>query len=402
MIQLRYSLALATVAALATGCSGGTQPGLPPATAPASATARAQSAQTNPQNYVRACNTLGLGEEVLCDALVRTDVGSRNVVKGFTPSELRDAYGIPQQGAPGQTVGIVDAQDDPNAEFDMGRYRAHFGLPPCTTANGCFRKLNQAGIAGDYPSANANWAEEISLDLDMVSAMCPACHILLVEGTSPSFRNLGMAVDTAVAKGATVVSNSYGGVEFAATDKHYDHKGVTIVASTGDHGFAASPQQPASFGTVVAVGGTSLVRATGGRRWAETAWSDAGAGCSQLVAKPAWQHDTGCAMRMEADVSAVADPHTGVAVYDSFGSLEPWLEFGGTSVSTPIVASLYALAGNAATQNGAKALWLGGGSHLFDVVAGNDGTCLPLYFCNASTGYDGPTGWGTPNGLLAL
>jgi subtilase family serine protease len=398
------ALAFATLALLVSACSG-TQAGVP-AQMPAAAAGRSSSpaqVPSDPQNnFVRACPTLRPREEVLCGALIRTDASSLPIA-GLTPDDLHQAYNIPKSGGAGHTIGIVDALDDPYAETDLAHYRAHFHLPPCTTANGCFRKLNQSGVAAHYPSSDVGWSHEISLDLDMASAICPACHIVLVEGTSPTFANLGKAVDTAVAKGAETVSNSYAGEEYAGYDKHYDHKGVVIVASSGDTGFGAGPLQPASFSTVVAVGGTSLFQTAGGRGWTETAWRLGGAGCSARVRKPAWQHDTGCSMRTETDVSAVADPNTGVAVYDSLSQYgTQWLTFGGTSVSSPIIAALYALAGNAAAQNGAHGIWQDGGAHLFDVTAGTDGYCTPAYLCTAGPGYDAATGWGTPNGLGAF
>lgn len=375
---------------------------------PAAAAAKAASSSQGQAaiTFVRACAVLQLGDDVLCDALIRTDVRStqRNphVLSGLTPNDLHKAYNIPATGGNGRIIGIVDAQDNPNAESDMGTYRARFHLPPCTTANKCFRKINQKGVSGKYPAGNSGWGKEISLDLDMASAVCPACRIVLVEATSASFVNLGISVDTAVAAGAKVVSNSYGGAEFAAYDRHYDHKGVTIVASSGDGGFSTGPEQPASLGTVVAVGGTTLVAAPGARGWTESAWSGGGAGCSQLVAKPSWQHDTGCTNRTLVDISAVADPASGVVISDTFGTGGTWFEVGGTSVSTPIVASLFALSGNTASPDAAQKFWKSQGSDLYDTIAGSDGACFPFYLCTSGPGYDAPTGWGTPNGLGAF
>jgi hypothetical protein len=353
--------------------------------------------------FVHACETSQLDEQVLCHALIRTDLhSSESKTLGVTPADLHSAYAIPNAGGGGRIIGIVDAFDNPNAESDLAHYRAKFHLSPCTTANKCFTKLNQRGIAASYPTANTGWGKEISLDLDMASAVCPACRILLVEGDSPSFENLGRSVDTAVAKGANAVSNSYGGPEFTAHDPHYDHKGVLIVASSGDGGYSTGPQEPAAFSTVVAVGGTTLTASTGGRGWTETAWGDGGAGCSQLVKKPAWQHDSGCAGRTLVDIAAIADPATPVAIYDTFGTGGGWLTVGGTSVSTPIVTSLFVLSGNAASQTAAQNLWKGAGTALFDVTTGSDGACFPFYLCTSGAGFDAPTGWGTPNGLGAL
>lgn len=331
-----------------------------------------------------------------------TGFNCTNPPPGYTPCTLQSAYKLPSSAGSGQTVAIVDAFDDPNAEADLGVYRAQFGIAPCTTANGCFRKVNQSGTQGSYPSSNASWAQEISLDVDMVSATCPNCHILLVEANSNSLADLAASVDTAANLGANAVSNSYGGGESSgelSSDTHYNHPGVAITASSGDSGFGA--QYPAASQFVTAVGGTSLVSAGTSRGWSETAWSGAGSGCSAFEPKPSWQTDPGCANRTIADVSAVADPSTGVAVYDSFCRRGcGWLVFGGTSVSSPIIASVYGLAGNASSVTYGSFSY-SHTSSLFDVVGGSNGSC-GTYLCNAVAGYDGPTGNGSPSGSGAF
>jgi subtilase family serine protease len=325
---------------------------------------------------------------------------------GWHPADLQAAYNLdPTKGA-GQTVAIVDAYDDPNAESDLAVYRSTFGLPPCTTDNGCFRKVDQRG-GQQLPVANGGWAEEISLDLDMVSAICPLCNILLVEGDSGIALDLGEAVNTAVSLGATEVSNSYGyrGTPRGrqALSAFYDHPGVPITVSSGDDGYNVPANEiPASFSNVTAVGGTSLYRAPKqARGFRETAWAGAGSGCSYYGQKPRWQTDTGCAKRSFADVAAVADPFTGVTVYDSFKADTGFEVFGGTSVSSPIIAAVYALAGNGANVKEARHAYTHP-SALFDVTEGNNGTCSVAYLCNAGPGYDGPTGLGTPNGTGAF
>jgi subtilase family serine protease len=314
---------------------------------------------------------------------------------GYGPADLQSAYALPSATAgSGQTVAIVDAFDDPVAEQDLADYRAHYGLPPCTTANGCFRKVNQTGGTLPMPPVGADWGLEISLDLDMVSAVCPNCHILLVEANTNLNTDLYTAVDTAARLGANAISNSYGGGESSSEtsqDVHFNHPGVAITASSGDDGYGVS--YPAASRFVTAVGGTSLTRGGGSRGWTESAWSGAGSGCSAYEAKPAWQTNTGCNKRTVSDVSAVADPNTGVAVL--YGGL--WFTVGGTSASSPIVAGVYALAGNASSVNYGSYPY----SHtsgLFDVVGGSNGTCSPAYLCTGVAGYDGPTGLGTPNG----
>jgi subtilase family serine protease len=322
---------------------------------------------------------------------------------GYQPADLISAYKLPSATAGvGQTVAIVDAFDDPNAEADLGVYRSTFGLSACTTANGCFRKVNQTG-GTTYPASNVGWAEEISLDLDMVSAICPNCHILLVEANNNGNANLAAAVDEAATLGANAISNSYGGGESRSettrSDPHYKHPGIAVTASSGDNGFGV--EYPAASRFVTAVGGTSLVTASNSRGWSETAWSGAGSGCSAFETKPTWQHDAGCSRRTVADVSAVADPNTGVAVYDTFGVSGGFLVFGGTSVASPIIASVYALAGNASTVvYGSRSYFAA--SALFDVTSGSNGSCGGSYLCTAGPGYDGPTGNGTPNGVGAF
>jgi len=320
---------------------------------------------------------------------------------GLNPADLRSAYKLSTTAGSGQTVAIVDAFDDPNAEADLGVYRSQFGIAACTTANGCFRKVNQRGVQGNYPRRNTGWAEEISLDLDMVSAICPNCHILLVEADTNSFANLAAAVDKAAALGANAISNSYGGAEYStevSDQSHFNHPGIAITASSGDSGFG--PQFPAASQYVTAVGGTTLTRAGNSRGWSETAWSGAGSGCSAFISKPSWQHDSGCSRRTIADVSADADPNTGVSVYDTFRT-SGWLVFGGTSVSSPIIASVYALAGNAGSVTYGSFPY-SHTSSLFDVTSGSNGSCGGSYLCTAVTGYDGPTGLGTPNGSGAF
>jgi len=344
-----------------------------------------------------------------CHARVLVDGVGQNVTtatpSGYGPVDLLSAYGLAAlaaTGGVGQMIAIVDAYDNPNAEADLAVYRAQFGLSPCTTANGCFKKVNQNGVAGNYPAANASWGQEIDLDIQMASAICPNCRILLVEAASASMANLGAAVNSAVSLGAAVVSNSYGGNEYSGelTDegKYFNHPGVPITVSTGDSGYGV--EFPASSRYVSAIGGTHLVRATGTRGWSETAWTGAGSGCSAWIPKPAWQTDAKCARRTVADVSAVADPYTGVAVYDSYGKRTSigWLVFGGTSVAAPVVAGVYALAGNMAAPSTPYA----NAASLWDVTSGSNGRCSGTYLCTSVAGYDGPTGLGTPNGAGAF
>jgi subtilase family serine protease len=371
-----------------------------------SASARtAVSTSSHHSHAQRVCSASAPGF-VHCNALLLVKDGVKpnaSSPSGYNPPDLQGAYNLPSATAgSGQTVAIVDAYNDPNAEADLGTYRSYFNLPACTTANGCFKKVNQSGSTSSYPRNNSGWSQEISLDLDMVSAICPNCHILLVEATSTSTANLATSVNTAVRLGANEVSNSYGGSESSSETSYasyYSHSGVAITASSGDGGYGV--EVPAAYSTVTAVGGTTL-NYSGGVR-SETAWSGAGSGCSAYIAKPSWQHDSGCSRRTVADVSAVADPNTGVSVYDSYasGGQSGWLVFGGTSVASPIIASVYALAGNASSISNSSYPYSHTGS-LNDVTSGSNGSCGGSYLCTAEPGYDGPTGLGTPNGTGAF
>ncbi|WP_227878473.1 hypothetical protein [Arthrobacter dokdonensis] len=319
---------------------------------------------------------------------------------GYAPTDLQAAYKLPAATAgTGRTVAVVDAFDDPTAEADLAAYRAKYGLPACTAASGCFAKVDQRGGTG-YPAADPGWTTEISLDLDMVSAACPLCSILLVEADTAAVADLGAAVNTAVSKGAVAVSNSYGILSSSSDssfDSFYNHPGVAITASAGDNGYGAD--FPAASAYVTAVGGTTLSRDGSARGWSESAWSGTGSGCSYGAAKPAWQSDTGCATRTVTDVAAVADPATGVAVYDA---ADGWMVLGGTSASAPLIAAIYAMAGTPAAGSYPAQFPYSHAAQLNDVTTGSNGSCTVAYLCSSAAGYDGPTGLGTPSGVLAF
>ena len=325
----------------------------------------------------------------------------------YGPSDLQSAYNLTSLSATkgaGVTIAIVDAFGYTNAESDLATYRSHFGLPPCHSGiagGNCFTKVNENGVAGNYPHQNTGWAEESALDLDMVSAICPNCHIILVEANSQSFLDLATAVNSAASLKPLAISNSYGGSETQSQsfETDYNHPGIAITASSGDNGYKSAAEFPASSPHVTAVGGTSLFPSSNPRGWTESAWSGAGSGCSSLYAKPPWQSDTLCPMRTVSDVSAVADPSTGVSVFFS----GHWYTFGGTSVSAPLTAGVYGLNGGGAkgpADSGACAAYANTSS-LFDVTSGASGHCGGTPICTAVVGYDGPTGLGTPNGDTA-
>jgi hypothetical protein len=373
-------------------------------------------------DYKRACAIAKRGH-MACMVLIRTNVrhvSQRSLGRagidaaptgdGYGPSSLQSAYNLPSSTAgSGETVAVIDAYNDPDAASDLATYRSDWGLPAC--GSGCFSQVNEQGATSPLP-ANAGtngWDVEESLDIDMVSAICPLCHIILVEASSADTADLGTAVNSAVSLGADFVSNSYGGSE-SSSDSTYDtdyykHPGTAIVASAGDDGYGVS--YPAASQYVTSVGGTSLSTSSSSRGWTESVWGSSsggegtGSGCSADDAKPSWQTDTGCAKRTDNDVAAVADPNTGLAVYDSY-SEGGWLEVGGTSASSPIIASVYALAGTPAAGTYPASYIYSHTSSLFDVTSGANGSCSTAYLCTAEVGYDGPTGWGTPDGLAAF
>ena len=332
-------------------------------------------------------------------------------LEGWTPEDLRSAYRLPATGGSEQTVAIVDAFNDPNAESDLKTYRSHYGLSECTTANGCFKKVNQKGEAGSYPENEPGWSGEISLDLDMVSAVCPGCHILLVEATNETKSNLGIAENEAATLKATEISNSWGSPEVSgetSEDTYFNHPAIPITAAAGDSGYDTCGKStgticyPAASKDVISVGGTTLYRTPFYERgWFDEAWVGTVSGCSAYEAKPSWQTDVGCKNRTDNDVAAVASEDSPVSVYDSYEA-SGWQLFAGTSVSSPIVAGVEALSSASVRSEGAATFYKHPES-LFDVTTGFNWpgvraeVCSPEYLCVAKAGYDGPTGNGTPD-----
>ena len=331
---------------------------------------------------------------------------------GYDPQNLQSAYEIPVTGGADQTVALIDAGGFPSAEKDLAVYRERYGLPPCTHASGCFHKVNERGDESNYPGFSQGWESESALDMEMVSAACPECHILMVESSNEG-AGLSEADATAARLGATEISNSWGLREAAcgadlceAEAADFDHPGVFVAAASGDYGYDnaqrgwSSPDFPASVPAVVAVGGTSLKRAENARGWSEEAWVDGGSGCSRFP-KPAWQTDPACPGRMDADVAADAACESPVSIYDGH-----WENVCGTSVASPLVAGIEAHASAYARSfPGAEAFYQDPGA-VFDVTKGGNGSCTPpkedAYFCKAQVGYDGPTGNGSPHGPLPL
>ena len=345
------------------------------------------------------------------EAVVGPSLEGSGVSGGFSPADLRSAYNLPSTGGEGLTIAITIAYDDPSAESNLATYRSHYGLPACASACGCFQKVNQKGEAANYPVGDSEWALETSLDLDMVSATCPQCHILLVEADSNELDDMNLAVQEASELGADVISNSWAAEEFSGEvgeDHYFDHPGVPTLFASGDWGYGV--EYPAASPHAIAVGGTSLKKAANARSWSESAWSGAGSGCSEFETKPSWQKDAGCTMRTVADVSAVASPSTPVSVYDSYGQ-SGWQLLGGTSVATPLMAGVEALSSSAFRAAGPSAFWrAGNGDGFFDPTDGENGPCAvesesgfdATYLCQGDVGYDGPTGWGTPDGPMSM
>jgi putative Ig domain-containing protein len=343
---------------------------------------------------------------------------------GYGPSDFQSAYNLTAASASdgsGTTVAIVDAYNDPTAASDLATYRSAAGLPALAT--GQFTQYNQEGETSPLPPtapADDDWTLEESLDIDMVSAICPLCKIDLVEANDDEDNGLYIADETAATTlGAKYISNSWGEDE-ASTDTTYDSDyfsvpGVVYTASAGDSGYGVS--YPATSPNVVSVGGTTLNPAANSRGWTESVWGSSaggqgtGSGCSAYEPQPSWQASlpiitAACSHRVDNDVAADADPSTGAAIYDTSNGNGGWNEVGGTSESSPIIASVFALAGNNGNggNNAADSIYTNTGS-LYEVTGGSNGTCSPPVLCTATGAantYNGPTGWGTPDGLTAF
>jgi subtilase family serine protease len=348
-----------------------------------------------------------------CFARVVTDANGRVLVSpqvsGYGPSEFHSAYNLPTTVSGNHTIAIVDAFANPNVLADLNHYNAQFGLPTFPKCNkthktACLDVRNQFGQKKPLPAGNTGWGLEIALDVQVAHAICQNCKIALYEANSNSFANLGTAVNTAASRGADAISNSYGSFQFdCGTDSHYNHPNIAVTVSAGDSGFGIAC--PANQNTVVAVGGTTLNLNGSGGYLSESVWNGTGSGCSGVINAQSWQTSAtnwaaiGCGTKRGMnDVSADADPNTGAAVYDSYGQ-GGWVEVGGTSLSSPLIAGVYALAANASTwAYPAQSVYLSPGS-LHDVTTGANGSCSHSLQCHAGAGYDLPTGIGSPNGL---
>lgn len=353
--------------------------------------------------------------------LIHADAGSSTSgppTSAFAPAQVRHAYGFDQianQGA-GQTIGIVDAYDDPSAEADLGTFDAHFNLPACTSRNGCFRKVYSKG---SKPAGNANWAVEIALDVEWAHAVAPKATILLVEAPSNSLSDLVAGVDVAVRDGASVVSMSWTSGEFSgetSLDNHFVSSGVTFLAASGDNGTGVA--YPAASPDVIGVGGTKIVLSANGSYSSETAWSGSGGGLSTFEREPSFQAqfaipDDPRGYRGSPDVSYNANPGTGYAIYDSvaINGYSGWFQVGGTSAGTPQWAGLFAIANSLRTAARKSHLSstnttvyslakVAPAADFHAVTQGTNGNCGTL--CTASPGYDYVTGLGTPQAAAMI
>lgn len=336
---------------------------------------------------------------------------------GLGPKQLLTAYSLTGLSTkPGSIIGIVDAYDDPNIASDLKTYESYYGLPQLPTCgvaigsatSSCFEKMNENGGTVAMPAENTSWDLEIALDVEIAHATCENCSVLLVEASSSSFSDLMKAVDTAVSSGAVVVNGSWGASEFngeTAYDTNFNKTGVAFTFAAGDDGYGTG--YPAASQYVTSVGGTTLlINATSSSYISETAWGDTGSGCSSYETKPSWQTDTAkgdCTKRTMNDVSADADPATGVAVYDSvaYDNEVGWFQVGGTSLSSAFMSGVYALGGVPSEVQANKLPYLDVAA-LHDVTSGSNGRCSVKYLCTAGPGYDGPTGLGTPDTAAAF
>jgi hypothetical protein len=381
--------------------------------------------QWNLQGHREVCDHGNPSNTARCNAHVVVDKSGKPLSglapSGFGPTQFLSAYSLSGTAPTKQIIAIVDAYGDTGALSDLNTYSTKFGIPTLNACSGsvsssatpCFSKIDQTG-GTNYPAVNSGWALETSLDIEVAHAVCQNCSILLVEANSSGFADLMQAEDTAVAQGATEISNSYGTAgEFSGEntyDSHFNHPGIAITASAGDNGYGV--EYPAASPYVTSVGGTSLTLNSNNTYNKEVVWSGTGSGCSsQEGTKPSGQPTiAGCTKRTVADVSADADPNTGAAIYDStpYSGVSGWLKVGGTSLSSPLIAAVYALAGGVPAGVQGNTLPYLHASALHDVTSGANGSCATTRrgpntaLCSGAVGFDGPTGLGTPKGVGAF
>ena len=405
--------------------------------APTPATAELPNAALADRGTTRVCAGIA-GNRCLAD-IVTVAKGSVKALAtttpvGYGPADFAAAYNLPAATVgPANTIAILDEGAFPTLESDLGSYRSQYGLPACTTANGCFKQVNEHGgapLAARTTTAQKQFDEEVgvetTLDVDMASAACPTCHILeitvnrdITTSEDQAAEDFGVAMDTAAKLGASSASVSYqfdpdATLDLGTAARDFFHPGMAITASSGDGGFEGTPSGwPQNLPTVTSVGGTSLYRTPGaGNGYTEVAWSGSGSGCAAELPPALGQPTSVSAVcgghRTDADVSADADPNTGAAVYDDYapssGQPYGWIAVGGTSESSPFVAGLYARGGGLGDVEGPNTLYADPSSAFNDVTIGQNAPpnsgCGVL--CDSGPGWDGPTGLGTPDGLSAF
>jgi len=412
MRRNRLSVGFALLAAAVMAGCAGVDDSPSPSDDPSAQVDRAifELSQIPEHTHIAVCSDRGIPGAKRCKSQIRV-VAETGAIQpfatpsGFGPADLTSAYKLDPNKTSTATIAIVDAFGYTNAESDLASYRSQFGLPACTTANGCFKKVNQNGATSPLPPnppANDDWTVEAALDLDMASAACPTCKLVLVQAQDDTSNGLFIAQNAAAAiPGVVAISNSWGGPsdgsDLSLDSQFFTHAaGISTFVSSGDNGnTGSSPDYPSTSNKVTGVGGTSLTKSTTATRgWTEGAWSGAGSSCSAVEPKPSFQTSSACSKRAASDISAVANPNTGVAVFNAGSG--GWIVVGGTSASSPFVAGVYARYGLGGQGPGYA---YANPTQFFDVTTGSNGSCTSA-LCKAGAGWDGPTGIGTPNGAL--
>ena len=350
---------------------------------------------------------------------------------GYSAAELAAAYHLPDAASgTSATVAIIDGGGYPSVEAVLARYRTQFGLPPCTVSAGCLKVVDYQGgppLRPDGTDEERELSAETALDVEMVSAACPACKILLVQAPTQDFYlssqhtpaqavpSIAKAVEVAIRSGAAAVSMSFGypstkDINTGPVSAVFSHPGIAFVASSGDSGYHGNVHGywPQNLPTVVSVGGTALYQSDSG--FTSSAWNEAGSACETDLppahGQPAAVSAYCSGHRASSDVSAVSDPSTGVAVYDSYG-IGGWYVAGGTSAAAPVIAAMFARAGHTSRVDGPSTLYSAPAGAFTDISVGQNGaahscqTTAPQ-LCVSGPGWDGPTGIGTPNGLAGF
>ena len=355
------------------------------------------------QSWKPRCSDHSCKSSVLVDAsgaIVATALPA-----GIGATDIQKAYNVDVTLGSGQTVAVVDAYGYTDIESDLAVYRSTYGLPPCTIASGCLTVVNDNGETTPLPAEGSDadaqgWIGETAFDVDMVSAGCPMCKIVVVEAGAPGNAGLDIGQTAAVKLKVGTISDSWGGPEDPTSpgeEGSFNNAGIGTFVSSGDDGYnngGSLPQYPSTSAFVISVGGTTMtVDTTQARGWGEVAWTDGGSSCSTIIAKPSYQpSQAACAMRAASDLSAAADGGSqGIANY--VAKQNGWSQADGTSAASPITAAVFAGAGHG---DAVPAFIYKHPDAFNDVVMGINGGCASN-LCDAGAGWDGPTGVGTPD-----